>query len=341
MVCKLVKMVSQGIIDFVGVTNKSFFVCHAVLERSIWMQKTVIMPFFFEPGLASVMSGGNFGRSRSLVDVRELHGSDGGASGTGLRSGPSFFSEEEGLALLSQNSPADPAQSQDDLTGNFDQDKGLLDYESDGQDPAQEQALDVISPEPGNEGGQVHTAMDVENPGSPQLSVPIVMDSVYYQCRSARTMCQKDTLVSVSVDESFGKRVIVQSPNIGSFEDHDNLENTFRGSRIMRGNDTVNESISASFDPAKLVCISCSTEHEIVGKKPSCYLFSDQNFVSSISSPSQECINVVRIENATLIELFDTAKEIFGNATLTEGSIFMFGSVSHLSRVGTSAYAKE
>jgi hypothetical protein len=167
------------------------------------------------------------------------------------------------------------------------------------------------------------------------------MDSVYYQCRSARTMCQKDTLVSVTVDESFGKRVIVQSPNIGSFEDHDEMGNTFHGSRIMKGNDVVNESISASFDPAKLVCISCNTEHTVIGKKPSCFMFSDQNFVSSISSPSKECVNVVRIENATLIELYDTAKEILGNASLPEGSIFMFGSVSHLSRVGTSAYAKE
>ncbi len=95
----------------------------------------IIMLSLCEPGRASVMSGGNFGRSRSLVDVRKLHGSDGGASGTGLRGGPSFFSEEEGLALLSQNSPADQAQTQDDLSGTFDQDKGLLDYESDGQDP--------------------------------------------------------------------------------------------------------------------------------------------------------------------------------------------------------------
>ncbi len=63
--------------------------------------------------------------------------------------------------------------------------------------------------------------------------------------------------------------------------------------------------------------------------------------MSSISSPSQDCVNVVRIENATLAELFDTAKEILGNAPLAEGSIFMYGSVSHLSRVGTSAYAKE
>ncbi len=275
------------------------------------------------------------------MDVRKLHGSDGGASGTGLRGGLSFFSEEEGLALLSQNSPAELAQSLDDLSITFYQDKGLLDYESNGQDPGQEEALDIIRPDLRNDGLPAHTAMDVENPGPPQASVPNVMDSVYYQCRSARTMCQKDTLVSVSVDESFGKQVIVQSPNIGSFEDHDDMVNTFHGSRIMKGNEVVNESISASFDPAKLVCISCNIEHAIVGEKPSCYLFSDQNFVSSISSPSKECVNVVRIENATLIELFDTAKEIFGNAPLTEGSIFMFGSVSHLSRVGTSAYAKE
>jgi hypothetical protein len=308
------------------------------------METKIIINFFFcESGLLAAMSGGNLGRSRSLVDVRDLHGSDGGASGTGLRGGLSFFSEEEGLALLSQNSPAEQAQSMDNFASTFDQDKGLLDYESDRQDIGQEKAIDVILPDPRNDGLPASTAMDVENLGSPQASdsVPIVMDSVYYQCRSARTMCQKDTLVSVSVDESFGKQVIVQSPNIGSFEDQDDIVNTFRGSRIMKGNEVVNKSISASFDPAKLVCISCDIEHAIVGKKPSCYLFSDQNFVSSISSPLQDCVNVVRIENATLVELFDTAKEILGNAPLAEGSIFMYGSVSHLSRVGTSAYAKE
>jgi hypothetical protein len=70
-------------------------------------------------------------------------------------------------------------------------------------------------------------------------------------------------------------------------------------------------------------------------------LFSDQNFVSSVISRTKECVNVVRIENATLFELFETAKEILGNVTLPEGSVFMFGSVSHLSRMGTSLYAKD
>ncbi len=53
------------------------------------------------------------------------------------------------------------------------------------------------------------------------------------------------------------------------------------------------------------------------------------------------CVNVVRVENASLFELFETAKEILGNVTLPEGSIFMFGSVSYLSRMGTSMYAKD
>ncbi len=70
-------------------------------------------------------------------------------------------------------------------------------------------------------------------------------------------------------------------------------------------------------------------------------MFSDQNFVSSVVSSTKECVNVVRIENATLFVLFETAKEILGNVTLPEGSIFMFGSVSHLSRMGTSSYAKD
>jgi hypothetical protein len=213
----------------------------------------------------------------------------------------------------------------------------LLDYESDGQDSEPNVRQSASSAED----PQLQAAMDVKPAGPSQPPVTNVMDSVYYQCHSARTLCQKDTLVSVSVDESFGKRVIVQSPSVGSLEDHDGISKTFHGSRVMKGNNTVNESISSSFDPSKLVCISCSVEHPVIGKKPSVFLFSDQNFVSSIASQTKECVNVVRVENATLLELFETAKEILGNAILPKGSIFMFGSVSHLSRMGTSSYAKD
>jgi hypothetical protein len=153
-----------------------------------------------------------------------------------------------------------------------------------------------------------------------------VMDPMYYQCRSARLSCQKDKLISVSVDESFGKRVIVNSPNIGSLEDHGQIEKTFHGSRVMRGNTIVNESLSASFDPAKLVCISCGNDHQILDSGPVMFLFSDQNFVATIPGPNKDCLNVVRVENATLLELVDVAKEILGNAPLPEGSILMFGS---------------
>jgi hypothetical protein len=41
------------------------------------------------------------------------------------------------------------------------------------------------------------------------------------------------------------------------------------------------------------------------------------------------------------MELFELAAEMFGNVTLAEGSIFLFGSVSHLSRNGTSIYARD
>jgi hypothetical protein len=137
------------------------------------------------------------------------------------------------------------------------------DYESD----KQEQVLDVLQSNPLADDPQLQAAMDVEQTRTTQSPVVNVMDSVYYQCCSPRTMCQKDTLVSVSLEESFGKRVIVQSPNIGSLEDHEGICNTFHGSRIMKGNNIVNESISASFDPAKLVCISCNAEHPVICKK--------------------------------------------------------------------------
>jgi hypothetical protein len=116
---------------------------------------------------------------------------------------------------------------------------------------------------------------------------------------------------------------------------------TFFGSRMMRGNETVNQSISASIDPGKLCCVSCDAEHPIVGKEPIVVLFSDQNFVPIITGVSKECLSVIRVENCSLLELYEVAIEIFGNANLPEGSVFLFGSVSYLGRSGTSIYARD
>jgi hypothetical protein len=109
----------------------------------------------------------------------------------------------------------------------------------------------------------------------------------------------------------------------------------------MRGNETVNQSISSSFDPAKLICISCGNEHPVFAKKPVVILFSDQNFVPTMQGKGGDCIHILRMENASLLELFDLAKEMLGDVTFQEGSIFMFGSGSHLGRSGSAIYARD
>jgi hypothetical protein len=51
------------------------------------------------------------------------------------------------------------------------------------------------------------------------------------------------------------------------------------------------------------------------------------------------CIAVVRQEDASLSDLFELSREIFENRRVPEGSVFLFGSASHLARVGTGTYA--
>ncbi len=60
-----------------------------------------------------------------------------------------------------------------------------------------------------------------------------------------------------------------------------------------------------------------------------------------MNSPNKECINIVHIENASLEELFKISKEIFGNSKLPDGTVMCYGSASHLSKVGTSIYARD
>jgi uncharacterized protein YrzB (UPF0473 family) len=133
-------------------------------------------------------------------------------------------SEEEGYALLGQ-------LSQDESTGDERLDTALLDYDSDGNNASQVLVASELEISNSNQLTAMDTGGSLEREGEEALveTVPAdnVMDPMYYQCRSARLSCQKDTLISVSVDESFGKRVIVNSPNIGSLEDHGQIEKLF------------------------------------------------------------------------------------------------------------------
>jgi hypothetical protein len=165
------------------------------------------------------------------------------------------------------------------------------------------------------------------------------LDPLYYQCKSARQATFRDHLISVSADDTLGKKILAPSPVIGSFESVEGIEKTFHGSRILKGNVTVNQSISCSFDPSNFVCVSCDKNHKIFCVKPIPIIFADQNFIPVLPSNDGNCINIVRVENASLIELFDITKEMLENTPVTEGSVLLFGSLSHLARVGTSLYA--
>jgi hypothetical protein len=80
------------------------------------------------------MSGGDLGRSRSLVDIRSLRGPADTTPGDyrpGVISGSSnYYSEAEGLELLAQDSPGSPLNENSAV----EHITGLLDYESDGQE---------------------------------------------------------------------------------------------------------------------------------------------------------------------------------------------------------------
>jgi hypothetical protein len=72
---------------------------------------------------------------------------------------------------------------------------------------------------------------------------------------------------------------------------------------------------------------------------PVTVMFSDQNCVTNIEGKNGTCIAVVRQEDASLSDLLDMSREIFENQKVPEGSVFLFGSASYLSRVGTGTYA--
>jgi hypothetical protein len=65
------------------------------------------------------------------------------------------------------------------------------------------------------------------------------------------------------------------------------------------------------------------------------------NFVSSVATVNNRCLNIVRLENASLLELVEFAKEVLCTVRIPEGSVLLFGSGSQLGRCGTTIYAIE
>jgi hypothetical protein len=246
-------------------------------------------------------------------------------------------SEAEGLALLGDGPPLFDTESV--ATAGTEPDQNLLDYDSEESEFENgRHQCTMHRPSGSSNLMPAMTAMETE-PVNAVLPTP-EMDDAYYQCNSARSACRKETLVSVSLDNSFGKTVTVQSPPIGSLLDHGEMDRTFHGSRVTKGQKIVNETICCSFDPGNLTCLSCTREHNIIEKVPVIIALADQNFPATLGCDEGKCINIVRMENASLMELFEIAREMFASVSLPEGSVLLIGSASYLGRTGTSQYAK-
>jgi hypothetical protein len=271
-------------------------------------------------------------RSRSLADLTDSAAGRAHASGTvhapGTATAHLSLLDLSGTGNLAEESLLDAGSPAGSPGCSTECDPSLLDFDSDN---------------PGTETGDgINTEGDnmlVDNVMPDQLTSSI--DPLYHQCKIARRMSFVDRLVSVTNDGTFGSIVTSPSPHIGHLTDHDGLANTFCGSRIQKGTVTANQSISLSFDPTNMSCISCTTEHPIIGSLPITVVFSDQNFVSSVEGKNGTCIAVARQEDASLTDLFELAREIFENRKVPEGSVFLYGSASYLARVGTGTFAKD
>jgi hypothetical protein len=157
--------------------------------------------------------------------------------------------------------------------------------------------------------------MSVDKPTCSVINHPI-----YHRCKLARQSDYKDKLVSVSVDDSFGRKIFSQS-----FSDHLDIEKTFHGSRILVGNVPVKQLINLSLDPTSLVCVSRKKEHKILNKPPIKIFFSDQNFVSSISGNNNECLCIVQMEDAWLSDLWAFLRKSWEIISFLRGAFSCLG----------------
>ena len=196
----------------------------------------------------------------------------------------------------------------------------------------------------GTKTNQVTLPLPTRNDSTPvPPSANKSMPQAYFQCRSARDASFQDKAVEISARNTLGIIEGGEENRIGSFDSQDgSYEMSFAGSRVLKGGTAVNQNLSASFDPATLICVSCKVEHPVITSSgPICVCVSDQNFVSNMSGGEGWCIAIIRIESASLEELVDMTFEIFENQKFPGGTVFCIGSASHLHREGVTTYTQD
>ena len=55
-------------------------------------------------------------------------------------------------------------------------------------------------------------------------------------------------------------------------------------------------------------------------------------------NPGNECVRIIRVEDGSLQEIVHALADAIGGAALVKGTVFLIGSLSHLSTVGTGQY---
>ncbi len=137
-------------------------------------------------------------------------------------------------------------------------------------------------------------------------------DTFYHQCKTARRTSYSDRQVSVSCVIT-GFSITSFSPPDDKLTDHDGLCKIFHGSRIRKGVKSIlsiSPSVSHPITPVWSV-VSCPVEHTIVRCSLVMVFFSDQNFVANLDGVDTFCFAIVRMEDASLTELFELFRELF------------------------------
>jgi hypothetical protein len=120
-----------------------------------------------------------------------------------------------------------------------------------------------------------------------------------------------------------------------------------RVARSVYREDLISMSVtSMSFNPKTWSCTACPKSHSVLeeggrggGDGRPVVFVTDQNFPAVLPSAGGRCLAIMRMEQASMDDLADMVIKLAKNVSIPETTVFVVGSLSHLSRVGTHGYA--
>jgi hypothetical protein len=138
--------------------------------------------------------------------------------------------------------------------------------------------------------------------------------------------------------------VRVEKTNIGTFAnpDDDRINNCHTRFIVEK-----KQNISFSFDPATMMCYSCTARggHAICGEEGGgarqCFILSDQTFPACLPCGNGECVKIIRVEDGALSELVTVWLEITKGKQLPAGSVVILSSATHLLMEGLEGYVED